>query len=108
MDEATQLRQQINNRYGPEMEALRNRIPPLIMAGLDRYIEGHIETGGFLRAVLENDLKEAFIRADLHSRAALFDIVSYLYNYAPMTCWGSEDQVANWLKMRFKKAETGS
>lgn len=32
--------------------------------GLKRYVEHHTPTGGFLRAVLENDLREACARAD--------------------------------------------
>jgi len=39
-------------------------IPPHMMDGLTRYIEHGIALGGFLTAVLENDLREACARAD--------------------------------------------
>lgn len=73
-------------------------IPEDIRRGLERYVKERIPTGHFLRAVLENDLTEAFGRADLDNREALFDIVQYVYNELPMTCWGSKDKVNEWLK----------
>lgn len=72
-------------------------VPEHLADGLRDYIVDRIETGGFLRAVLENDLREACARADEVSRAFLFDIVSFLYNEAPSTCWGSPERVAAWL-----------
>ena len=35
-----------------------------LMPTLDRYIQNHIPTGGFLEAVLSNDLRNALDRAD--------------------------------------------
>ena len=81
-------------------DELRERVPPLVLDSLDRYVQHHIETGSFLRAVLENNLKESLGRADLQNRYALFDIVSYIYNEIPMQCWGSEEKVEAWLKLR--------
>jgi hypothetical protein len=52
--------------------------------------------GGFMQAVLENKLKESFERADDTSRAALPDIVHYLYNHFPMAAWGSPERVQEW------------
>ena len=67
------------------------------------YIIDGIEPGGFLMAVLENDLKESFGRADLENRAHLFEIVSYCYNMVPSTCWGSPEIVKKWIKLRREK-----
>ena len=64
---------------------------------LKRYVEDRIETGGFLRAVLENNLMEAFGRADASNREDLFNICSYVYNEMPASCHGNRDKVEKWL-----------
>ncbi len=74
-----------------------NKLPEPLQGGLQRYIENRIEPGGFLRAVLENDLAGAFGRADILNRARMFEIVSWLYNEAPSICWGSREAVKRWL-----------
>ena len=72
-------------------------IPRNLKESLDRYVTDAIEPGGFLRACLENNLVEAFGRADLENRDNLFYVVEYIYNELPSTCWGSEEKVAAWL-----------
>ena len=62
------------------------------------YVERKAPVGDFLAAVIANDLKGAFGRASHISRAALFDIVSWFYNYAPRDCWGSPAKMAAWLE----------
>jgi hypothetical protein len=71
-------------------------IPGYMHGGLRRWIENGIEPGGFLMAVLENDLKEAVSRADATNVQALPNYIRYLYNYAPRGCWGSPEKVAAW------------
>lgn len=73
-------------------------MPPAIGASLDRYANQHIETGGFLKAVLENDLCEAVCRADEINFQFLPVLVRYVYNELPAPCWGSKEKVAAWLK----------
>lgn len=73
------------------------RLPANLREGLERYLDHHIKTGDFLRAVLSNDLKEAYARADTSSKASLADVVFYLYNYAPVGAWGSPRDVERWL-----------
>lgn len=68
--------------------------------GLQRYVEHRVPTGGFLRAVLENDLKEACIRADLENIEVIPIYVHWLYNKAPVICWGSPEKVKAWLAGR--------
>lgn len=71
---------------------------------IDRYVKHGIPTGSFLNAVLENNLKEAVGRADHHAILNLKDIVIYLYNDVPSTCWGSPEKVKNWhLKFNTEK-----
>lgn len=72
-------------------------IPEHLLEGINRYVEERIPTGGFLRAVLENNLTESFGRADTESREALFEIVRYLYWEVPADCWGSPEKVKKWL-----------
>lgn len=73
-------------------------IKPLILESLYNYIDAGVPCGGFLTAVLCNDLKESFGRADDFNRDHLFDIVQFLYNKAPAPCWGSPDKVKAWVE----------
>lgn len=78
-------------------------IPNYMHGGLKRYIEMGIEPGGFLMAVLENDLKTAVGQAYHINMTKLPDYARFLYNYAPSTCWGSEAKVAAWIDMHEKR-----
>jgi hypothetical protein len=82
------------------LEELERLVPEHDHHGLIAFINDGIVPGSFLQAVLENNLREAFGRADLTNRAALFDIVSWLYNDAPADCWGSPEKVMAWSKAR--------
>ena len=64
---------------------------------LDRYVQDHIPTGGFLRAVLANDLMQALGRADCENRRDIYEICSYIYNEIPSSCHGSYEKVDAWL-----------
>ena len=50
-------------------------LPEHIRGAMKRYIEDRLQPGGFLEAVLSNDLAGAFGRADHINRDRLFDIV---------------------------------
>lgn len=67
-------------------------------ASLDRYVKDKIPTGDFLQAVLENNLFNAFGRADDENRKDLREIIRYIYHELPGDCWGSPEKVKNWLK----------
>ena len=71
-------------------------IPPTILSALRRYADDHMPTGGFLRAVLSNDLMEAVGRADVESLAALHSIAGYVYNEMPGNCHGSREVYDKW------------
>lgn len=73
-------------------------IPTDTREAIDRYVRDHLEPGGFLSAVLCNDLRGACERADTQNRPALWHIVNYLYNQCPANCWGSEARVTAWLE----------
>lgn len=73
-------------------------VPVSYMAeGLKRYFEEHIEPGGFMLCVLENNLVGAVSRADSTNRANLAAWVEWLYNKAPSHSWGSMEKVRAWL-----------
>jgi len=65
---------------------------------IDRYVADHCPVGGFLTAVLSNDLRSAVGQADDENLAHLPDIVCYLHWEVPASCWGSPKAVEKWLK----------
>lgn len=81
------------------------RIPSRLMEGLHRYATSRIPTGGFLRAVLENDLRMACATADDESVQVLRDLISYVRSELPSECWGSRERVAAWLGERTKRKD---
>ena len=52
--------------------------------------------GGFLTAVLSNDLFDAYGRADEFSKADMDTIVKFVYNRLPGDCWGTRERVKQW------------
>jgi hypothetical protein len=74
-----------------------NDVPESLYSGLIEYFAARRPTGSFLRAVLENDLREAATRADPINRFVLADIVEFLNAYVPSTAWGSPAAVEAWL-----------
>ncbi len=67
---------------------------------IDNYVERRIPPGGFLYAILSNNFMDAVMKADDRNINCLVDIAKYLYNDTPSDCWGSIDNVENWLKGR--------
>jgi hypothetical protein len=74
-------------------------IDSFMVSKLRAWVDHAEPIGGFLRAVLENNLKEACGRADSSNLANLPAFVSWLYNEAPSDCWGSPAKVAAWEKL---------
>lgn len=76
-------------------------MPESLREGFARYVVHRIETGQFLRAVLENDLTEAVGRAaTVENVLALPALCGWLYNHAPPDCYGSRVKVTAWLLSR--------
>lgn len=75
-----------------------NLLPHHIRDGMQRYVEEGIPPGGFCIAVLSNDLKEAFARADDTNIERMHDIVMWLYNECPRSAQGSPEAVQEWIK----------
>jgi hypothetical protein len=82
-------------------------IPELTMVGITRYVTQGIPPGGFLTAVICNDLHEAVGRADAHNILALHSIVAYFYNNTPSACWGSPAEMKDWMTARREEPSNG-
>lgn len=84
------------------------QIPPHMMSRLNAYINHGTYVGGFLQAVISNDLKQAVSRADDTNINLLPAYVIYLYNEAPALCWGSRERFDAWIahKEAQRKKET--
>lgn len=82
-------------------------VPGNLHDGIERWITHGIQPGSFLTAVFENDLMEAFARADMFSQMNMFSIVSWIYSHAPMGCRGSRTAMQEWalMKAAMRKAE---
>ena len=75
-----------------------SRLPEGMHGGIERWIEPGIRPGSFLSAVLRNDLRTACEKADDTNRYLLFEYVSFFYNHAPSSCWGSPEKFAAWME----------
>lgn len=71
-----------------------------LIESLQAYANIGRPTGDFLRAVLENNLMEAFGRADIFNRGRIFEICQFIYNELPSNSHGSKEKVDAWLKMK--------
>ena len=80
-------------------EFSRDLIPAYSMSSIHRYIDEHQRVGGFLTAVLSNDLAGSIRRADPDNLGALLSILGYLHYDAPAQCWGSPEKVRRWLEI---------
>jgi hypothetical protein len=72
-------------------------IPPELRASLDRYANEGVPVGGFLQAVIANDLCDAYARADAFNVKLLPAIGSYVHHKMPADCWGSRKIYRTWL-----------
>lgn len=73
-----------------------NLLPEHIQDRMRLYVEQGIKPGGFCTAVLSNDLKGAFRRADHINVARMRDIVCWLYSQCPATAQGNAEKVREW------------
>lgn len=72
------------------------KIPSHNHRSIKSYVENGVPLGSFLTAVVSNDLKGAFLNADLENGRAMRDIVAWFYNEAPSGCWGSKKKHRLW------------
>lgn len=84
------------NNFGVKLD----RIPEHMRHGVEMYLDYGVAQGGFLQAVLRNDLVGAFGTADSINQAAMLDWATFLYNDMPVDAWGSKEKVEAWCKAR--------
>lgn len=73
-------------------------IPERYSHAISSYVKDRIETGSFLRSVLENNLFRAVHLADPWAVGHLPHIVAYVTDNVPIAAWGSEEKVRSWLE----------
>lgn len=74
-------------------------IPRALLTSLLWYSYDHRPLGDTLAAVVSNDLAGAFRNADHVTRHVMWNLVAWLYNEAPSTCWGSPEKYRAWLEV---------
>lgn len=80
-------------------------VDPEIGDSLTRYIVDQVLPGHFLTAVLQNNLKESFARADEENARNMSAIVKLLYNAIPSDAWGSPEKVQEWVRQDAEPAK---
>lgn len=78
----------------------QSEIPEGMHDGIVLYLLHGLFPGSFLRAVLENDLREAVNRADDLNLVALPQYVRFFYNHAPIASVGSPERVEAWIEQK--------
>lgn len=73
-------------------------IPERMHGAIIRFYENGIQPGGFLSAVIDNDLAGALGRADDENRHLLYAYVKWFYNHAPSGTWGYAGAVDNYIQ----------
>lgn len=97
-DDLTQLRREkMRASAALDLESGLAKVPEHLRDGLRGYVLDGQPVGGFLTAVIENDLLNAVNLADEQSLAGLRPLMLCLYNDAPSPCWGSPDLHQAWL-----------
>ena len=76
---------------------LDNLVLHNLRGGLVRHILEGGRVGGFLTALLENDLRQAVVRADPDSFDSLRNLVRFLNSFAPRNCHGGVVNVSTWI-----------
>lgn len=81
--------------YGPLPSGFPDaaKCPKDIVESLTLYRDDGCPVGGFLDAVLANDLADAFGRGDVDNCAAMGHIVAWVYRYMPPKLWHSAERV---------------
>lgn len=86
-----------NAQIAEMIEGGRYLVPPHMWDAVTGYFLHRYQPGGFLTALLSNDLMAAIGKADDENCRAIHRWCQFLYNYAPSGSYGSPDAVRAWL-----------
>lgn len=80
-----------------------SRIEGRFRESIDRFVALGMRPGGFITAVMCNDLREAIGRGDEGALLNLPHIVAYLVNNVPSGVWGSPERMQEWARMAWTR-----
>ena len=69
-----------------------------LLAEINNYVVKGELYSEFIHALLTNNLKESFARADDGNADNMKHIVWYLYREIPSDAWGNEEKINSWMK----------
>jgi len=72
-------------------------LPPRMWGGIARYLAHGIPPGGFLTAVISNDLRGSVAHGDDENINLLPQYVKFFYNCVSSNCWGSPKRFDAWI-----------
>lgn len=76
-------------------------VPSHLRPGLERYIKDGIRPGGFLSAIIANDLREAVLRAaTVATFESILGIVKFLCFECPDPSHGSPEKFEAWINRK--------
>ena len=81
------------------MDINYDKLPSHMQEAARGYVEDGAGVGGFLTALLSNNLFETYGKADSDNREAIPIWIDFLYWEAPSPCWGSREKVTEWQKI---------
>jgi len=73
-------------------------IPERMKGGIRRYVYDGIPAGGFLTAVMEGNLVNAWLMADSENRVILHHYAHLVYDFIPSKMMGSKEKVVDHLR----------
>ena len=73
-------------------------VPEHIRPCIESYVLNGWQPGGFVTAVLLNDLFRASARADHENYGSLALITRWVFNNLPEECYGTEQNMEDWMK----------
>jgi len=74
-----------------------SKLPIRLQEPMKLYAEDRIRPGGFLTALLSNDLLSTFRQADKNNEPEIINIIFWVFWELPVGSWGSREKVEEWL-----------
>lgn len=76
-----------------------SKVPAVLQNQIKNYVKHGVPPGGFIKAVICNDLRGACMHGEAESVGAIAHIVAWFVNRAPALCWGSNVNYMTWCQM---------